>query len=166
MAACGLTSVSFMHQEIKLVLRQSSYAVRMAQPRDSERIAELAEQLAYPCTGKEVRERLSQMQDANQYAVLVAELPTGQIAGWIGLYVFRAVELETVAEISGLIVDENIRSCGIGKMLLDAAEEWARHVGCRVISVRSNVKRDRAHQFYTNNGYEHVKTQKELRKKV
>jgi GNAT superfamily N-acetyltransferase len=155
-----------MYQEIKLDLRQSSYAVRMAQPHDSDRIAELAEQLGYPCTGKEVQERLSQMRDANQHAVFVAELPTGQIAGWIGLYVFRAVELETVAEISGLIVDENIRSCGIGKMLLDAAEEWARHVGCRVISVRSNVKRDRAHQFYTNNGYEHTKTQKELRKKI
>jgi|SRR5579863_781869 len=166
MAACGLTTVSFMHQEIKLVLRQSSYAVRMAQPRDSDRIAELAEQLGYLCTGKEVRERLCQMQDANQYAVFVAELPTGQIAGWIGLYVFRAVEMETVAEISGLIVDEDIRSCGLGKMLLDAADEWARRVGCRVMSVRSNVKRDRAHQFYTNNGYEHVKTQKELRKKV
>jgi len=106
------------------------------------------------------------MQDANQYALFVAELPTGQIAGWIGLYVFRAVEMETVAEISGLIVDEDIRSCGIGKMLLDAAEEWAQRVGCRVISVRSNVKRDRAHQFYTNNGYEHIKTQKQLRKEL
>ncbi len=155
-----------MHQEIKLVLSQSSYAVRLAEPRDSDRIADLAGQLGYPCTGEEVRERLRQMQDANQYAVLVAELPTGQIAGWIGLYVFRAVELETVAEISGLIVDEDVRSCGIGKVLLDAADEWAQGVGCHVISVRSNVKRDRAHQFYTNNGYEHIKTQKELRKKL
>jgi GNAT superfamily N-acetyltransferase len=158
--------VSSMHQEIKLVSSQSAYAVRLAQPRDCDRIADLAEQLGYPCTGKEVRERLSQMPDANQCAVFVAELPTGQIAGWIGLYVFRAVEMETVAEISGLIVDQNIRSCGIGKMLLDAADEWARRVGCHVISVRSNVKRDRAHQFYTNNGYEHIKTQKELRKKL
>src|SRR5580692_104536 len=166
MVACDLTKVSSMHQEIKLVLHQSSYAVRTAQPRDSDRIAELAGQLGYPCTGKEVSERLSQMQDAHQYAVLVAELPTGQIAGWIGLHVFRAVELETVAEISGLIVDEDIRSCGIGKVLLDAADEWARRVGCNVISVRSNIKRDRAHQFYANNGYEHVKTQKELRKKL
>jgi GNAT superfamily N-acetyltransferase len=155
-----------MHQEIKLVLGRSSYAVRLAEPRDSDRIADLAEQLGYPCTGKEVRERLGQMQYATQYAVFVAELPTGQIAGWIGLYVFRAVEMETFVEISGLIIDEDIRSCGIGKMLLDAAEEWARRVGCHVISVRSNVKRDRAHQFYTNNGYEHIKTQKELRKEL
>lgn len=63
------------------------------------------------------------MQDANQYAVFVAELPTGQIGGWIGLYVFRAIEMETVADISGLIVDEGVRCCGIGKMLIAAAEE-------------------------------------------
>jgi GNAT superfamily N-acetyltransferase len=152
--------VSCMNQEIERVSIQSACAVRLAQPGD------LAGQLGYPSTGEEVRKRLNQMQDANQYAVFVAELPTGQIAGWIGLYIFRTVELETIAEISGVIVDEDIRSCGIGKMLLDAADEWARRVECHVISVRSNVKRDRAHQFYTNNGYEHVKTQKELRKKL
>jgi GNAT superfamily N-acetyltransferase len=155
-----------MKQETEFALMRSGCTVRMAQARDSDRIADLAGHLGYPSTGEEVRKRLSQMQDANQYAVFVAELRVGQIAGWIGLYAFRAVELETVAEISGLIVDEDIRSCGIGKMLIDAAEEWARRVGCHVISVRSNVKRDRAHQFYTNNGYEHVKTQKELRKKL
>jgi GNAT superfamily N-acetyltransferase len=155
-----------MKQESEVVLTQSGCTVRPAQPCDCERIAFLAGQLGYPSTGEEVRKRLSQMLDANQYAVFVAELPAGQIAGWIGLYVFRAVELETTVEISGLIVDEGIRSCGIGKILLDAAEAWARSLGCSAISVRSNVTRDRAHRFYTANGYEHVKTQKEFRKKL
>jgi len=41
--------------------------------------------------------------------------------------------------------------------LLDAAEKWARGVGCDAISVRSNVKRERAHQFYRDNGYIDVK---------
>jgi GNAT superfamily N-acetyltransferase len=155
-----------MNQEIETVSTQSARVVRLAQPRDSDRIAELAGQLGYPSTGEEVRKRLSQMQDANQYAVFVAELPAGQIAGWIGLYVFRAVELEAAAEINGLIVDAGIRSCGIGKTLLDAAEAWARTIGCNAISVRSNVTRNRAHGFYTANGYEHAKTQKEFRKKL
>lgn len=155
-----------MPQEIEHDSSQSACTVRLARRSDSDRIAELAGQLGYPSTGEEVRKRLSQMQDAKQHAVFVAEILTGQVAGWIGIGVFRAVELETFAEITGLIVDEDTRSCGIGKMLLDAADKWARRVGCPVISVRSNVTRDRAHQFYTNNGYEYVKTQKELRKKL
>jgi GNAT superfamily N-acetyltransferase len=48
--------------------------------------------------------------------------------------------------------------------LLEAAEEWARSRGCGAISVHSSAKRDRAQRFYANNGYQHIKTQKLLRK--
>lgn len=127
-------------------------------------MAELAIQLGYECTGQDVRRRLEEMQDARHYAVYVAELSEWHVVGWIAAYVFQAVELDNLAEISGLIVDEALRSTGIGKTLLDATEKWARHVGCTVISVHSNLIRDRAHRFYTNNGFEPVKTQRVLHK--
>jgi GNAT superfamily N-acetyltransferase len=155
-----------MKQQSNVASVQLTCAVRLAQPCDCEAMANLAGQLGYKCTKEEIRKRLSDMQDATHYAVFVAELGGGQVAGWIGAHVFRSVELATCAEISGLIVDQDMRSRGIGKTLLDAAEAWARSIGCDVISVRSNVKRDRAHQFYTNNGYEHGKTQKEFRKNL
>lgn len=81
--------------------------------------------------------------------------------GWIGAYVFRSVEMDSCTKISGLVVGHDMRSRGIGKILLDAAERWARGIGSRTISVRSNVERDRAHQFYLNNGYQHHKTQED-----
>jgi GNAT superfamily N-acetyltransferase len=152
-----------MKPKLDAVSVEFACTVRPAQPRDCDRIAELTAQLGYQCSGDEVRQRFGEMQDANQYAVFVAQLPEGQVAGWIGAYLFRAVEINTYAEISGLVVDEDHRSHGIGKILLDAAEKWARSVGCQTISVRSNVKRDRAHQFYAKYGYEHLKTQKEFR---
>lgn len=155
-----------MNQEPNVVTVQSACAVRPAQPCDCDAMAGLAAQLGYECTSEEVQERLNHMQDPRQYAVFVAELPGGQIAGWIGTYLFRSVETPSRAEINGLVVDSGVRSRGIGKLLLDAAEEWARSIGCEVISVRSNVKRDRAHRFYTVNGYEHVKTQKEFHKSL
>jgi GNAT superfamily N-acetyltransferase len=155
-----------MKQETESVLTHLGCTVRLAQPCDSERIADLAGQLGYPSTGEEVRTRLNEMSDANLYAVFVAELPGGQIAGWIGVHLLRAVELDTTAEISGLIVSEGFRCGRIGKALLDAAEEWSRSVGCSSISVHSNVTRERAHRFYAVNRYEHVKTQKVLHKKL
>jgi GNAT superfamily N-acetyltransferase len=145
---------------------KSTCAVRAPEPGDYDRMADLAGQLGYPCRGEEIGMRLAEMQDPNQYAVYVAQLSVGQIAGWIGVYIFRAVELDRCAEISGLIVDQQIRSRGIGKVLLDAAEEWARSQGCNVISVLSNVTRDRAHGFYRKNGYERNKTQEYLRKSL
>jgi GNAT superfamily N-acetyltransferase len=157
---------NLMKQETEIASTRSGCTVRLAQASDSDRIADLAGQLGYPSTGEEVGKRLNEMRDASQYAVFVAELSGGQIAGWIGVYIFRAVEMETAAEINGLIVDETVRCYGIGKALLDAAEEWSRSVGCSVLSVRSNVIRERAHRFYTANCYQHVKTQKEFRKKL
>jgi GNAT superfamily N-acetyltransferase len=155
-----------MKQPANVVSVQSTCAVRPAQPCDCEAMADLAGQLGYECTGEEVRKRLRDMQDSNQYAVFVAELPERQIAGWIGASLFRSIETASCVEINGLVVDNGIRSRGIGKILLSAVEEWARSIGFDVISVHSNVTRDRAHRFYLNNGYAQVKTQKEFRKSL
>jgi GNAT superfamily N-acetyltransferase len=143
---------------------QDACTVRRPRSGDYEAMAELAGQLGYPSTGPDVRRRLGEMRDSRQYAVYVAELANGRIAGWIGVYVFRAVELNGFVEISGLVVDERIRSRGIGKMLLDAAEGWARERGYEGISVRSNTKRERAHAFYRRNGFQGDKTQASLYK--
>jgi GNAT superfamily N-acetyltransferase len=155
-----------MKQQLNAASVHSSCAVRPAQPCDCDGMADLARQLGYKCTGEEVRKRLRDMQDSNQYTALVAELPERQIAGWIGAYLFRSIETGSCVEINGLVVDERFRSRGIGKTLLSAAEEWARSIGFDVISVHSNVMRDRAHRFYLRNGYAHVKTQKEFHKSL
>jgi GNAT superfamily N-acetyltransferase len=127
-------------------------------------MAELAGQLGYPCTEQQVHDRVEEMANSREQAVFVAARHGEAVEGWIGIFIFRAVELDKCAEISGLIVDEAARSQGVGKALLDAAEAWARSAGCGAISVHSNIKRRRAHGFYMRNGYASVKTQEFLRK--
>jgi GNAT superfamily N-acetyltransferase len=68
--------------------------------------------------------------------------------------------------LNGLIVAEGHRSLGAGARLLEAAESWARKHDCPSMSVRSNVVRERAHDFYLRRGYEHYKTQKAFRKNL
>jgi len=147
-------------------LTPSLCAVRAVQPGDYAKIADLAGQLGYPSTEERVRQRIHGMQDSNQYGVLVAEQLDGSIAGWVGVYIFRSVETDICAQISGLVVDQSTRSHGIGRALLDAAEGWARSKGCPAIAVLSNVVRDRAHGFYKDNGYTQVKTQHSFRKNL
>ena len=95
-----------MKLQLNVASVQSTCAVRPAQPYDCEAMADLARQLGYECTAEEVQKRLRDMQDANQYTVLVAEFPEGQIAGWIGAYLFRSIETGSCVEINGLVVDE------------------------------------------------------------
>ena len=140
--------------------------VRPPGPADYPAMAELAGQLGYPSTAREVRARLAGMKDPRQYTVFVAETSDGQVAGWIGVFIFRCVERAPCAEINGLIVDGGQRSQGIGKLLLDAAEKWARRRGCAEITVHSNVIRRRAHRFYERHGYQRVKTQKLFAKRL
>jgi GNAT superfamily N-acetyltransferase len=137
--------------------------IRKARPQDYVRIAELAGQLGYPSPADEIAKRLDGMKGLPEHAVFVAQLGD-EIAGWLGAYVCRMVEADARAEISGLVIDEEYRSQGIGLLLLARAEEWAREKGCRAIGLRSNVIRDRAHAFYERHGYTHSKTQKAFRK--
>ena len=98
--------------------------------------------------------------------MLVAESPECRVIGWLHVSVSPLLEVELRAEVNGLVVDDDERSRGTGALLLQAAEEWARIRGCKNMSVRSNVIRERAHQFYLRHGYEHYKTQKAFRKSL
>jgi GNAT superfamily N-acetyltransferase len=86
------------------------------------------------------------------------------LVGWIHVSAVNLIESDLRAEVNGLIVADSHRSLGAGAKLLVAAEDWARNCGCRAVNVRSNVVRERAHQFYERQGYEHYKTQKAFRK--
>jgi GNAT superfamily N-acetyltransferase len=126
----------------------------------------LCGQLGYPTTAKEMTARLRQALRAKNGECFVAEMKEGGVIGWVHVSVTPLLEVERRAEVNGLVVDEKARSRGAGARLLDAAEKWARKMGCRGMSLRSNVIRDRAHTFYLRHGYEHYKTQKAFRKQL
>jgi GNAT superfamily N-acetyltransferase len=145
-----------------------AFAGKIRPPRGSDhaRMADLAGQLSYPTTPEEIARRLDGLKGSGDHAVFVAELASGEIAGWIAVFVYRTVEADARAEISGLVVDERFRSQRIGERLLERSEEWARERACATIGLRSNVIRERAHTFYQRHGYKHIKTQKSFRKSL
>jgi GNAT superfamily N-acetyltransferase len=145
---------------------RTSIRIRKARRSDAERIAQLSGELGYPATAAQIATRLRQLKPASKHAVFVAESPdaaTG-LVGWLHVSVSHLLESDIRAEVNGLIVAEGQRSAGAGAKLLQAAEEWARRHGGQAMNVRSNVIRERAHEFYARHGYEHYKTQKAFRK--
>lgn len=144
--------------------KKNELRIRLAKIGDAVPLAELTGQLGYPATPAEIRERMKGIRPAVQHALFVAETKDAEVIGWIHVSKQPLLEAEIVAQINGLVVAERHRSLGVGVRLLDAAEDWARKHGCKGMSVRSNVIRERAHQFYERNGFEHYKTQKSFRK--
>jgi GNAT superfamily N-acetyltransferase len=138
-------------------------AIRLACAGDEERIAILCQQLGYPASQEEVRRRLNQIQQDDQHTVYVAEL-SGYVVGWVHVHFCQLLVADPQAEIGGLVVDEGHRRCGIGRLLMQQAEQWAREKGCWAVYLRSNVVRKDAHAFYEGIGYSNVKTSTAFRK--
>jgi GNAT superfamily N-acetyltransferase len=138
--------------------------IRRARSADAPQIAVLAGQLGYPATTSEMRERLLGIKPASLHAVFVADAPEEGVIGWVHVSKQPLLEVEMRAEVNGLVIAEGQRGFGAGARLLATSEDWARKHGCKSMSVRSSVIRERAHKFYERSGYEHYKTQKSFRK--
>jgi GNAT superfamily N-acetyltransferase len=140
--------------------------VRRATLGDAERLAELSAQLGYPSTPGEVKSRFQQIRGDDDHSVCVAELEDGRVVGWIHVCVSYLIESNPRAEIGGLVVDEARRGSGVGKLLMQHAEDWARSKRLDAVYLRSNVIRKDAHRFYERLGYKNTKTQHAFLKKL
>jgi len=138
--------------------------VRRASRDDIPQLPELCAQLGYETTETEIRERFDDIASCFDEEIFVAEIADGRIAGFLTIFVMRTIASDPRAEVSGLVVHESHRTRGVGKLLMQTGETWAREHGCGAVTLRSNVIRDVAHRFYENLGYKHIKTQKSFRK--
>jgi GNAT superfamily N-acetyltransferase len=86
--------------------------------------------------------------------VLVAERE-GEVVGMCQLIVFRHLQERggRCGEIESMHVEEQQRSSGIGGVLLEAAVNEARALGCYRVQLTSNKARVDAHRFYGRHGF-------------
>lgn len=137
-------------------------AVREALQSDAARIAALAAQLGYEVPVAHVERQIGRIND--ERTVFVAVVPRAGVVGWIGVALREAVIDSARADIEGLVVEDEYRGNGIGQLLVEAAETWARRRGCTSMRLVSNVVRERAHEFYERLGYDVLKTQHAFKK--
>lgn len=142
-----------------------STSTRTATINDVEYITELSCQLGYETTREKTRQRLTEILNHTDNCVFVV-VNNAKVIGWIhGFYSLR-VESENFVEIGGLVVDNNYRNKGIGKLLIETVYNWSRLKECNTIRVRSNTIRKEAHQFYKNLGFTETKEQKVFGKQL
>jgi len=85
--------------------------------------------------------------------ILVCE-ENGCICGCGILTIYYSLHFsQKSAEIVNLIVDENVRSRGIGKELLLSLEQIAIDNGCVCLELSSGKQREAAHRFYEREGF-------------
>ena len=141
-------------------------ALRQMRPEDTAAVAMLTTQLGYPATEDEIRRRYDLIKDRWDARLFVAHQSGNRIVGWIHVQATYLLECDAHAEIWGLVVADTARGTGIGRRLVEAAEEWAQMRGLGEMAVRSNHLRTEALGFYEHLGYKVMKTQNAFRKNL
>lgn len=138
--------------------------IRIARPEDSIAIAEItAEGLGYDCVPEIIAQNIAAL-DSSHARLFVAE-EDGEVVGFVEPQVYEAVYFLPLVNILGLAVRESHRGMGIGKALMEAAENWAKEIGATGVRLNSGADRTNAHAFYRNIGYEAKKQQIRFLKK-
>ncbi len=138
--------------------------VREAFASDAPRIAALCVQLGYEVPLKHVERTIARREP--DFDIFVAVVPRVGVVGWATVAIDETLIATRHAELHGLVVDDEFRGGGIGRLLLERVERFAREAGCSMLRLRSNVLRERAHPFYERNGYGSPKSQRVFEKRL
>jgi GNAT superfamily N-acetyltransferase len=136
--------------------------IRPASLDDAAEIAELVTDLGYATSALAMRERLSFIAADPDKATFVADAG-GTVQGVAGVSVDRSYERDgCYSRLLVLVVASASRGGGIGRLLVEAVEDWARARGAQELYVNSGLHRGDAHAFYeragfTRNGFRFVK---------
>jgi GNAT superfamily N-acetyltransferase len=133
--------------------------VRRAAVTDAAEIARLSVQFGHPVRVPELVARIATLDEMPSQYLAVAEVPGAKLLGWIQVERRLVLVAGARAEIVGLVVDAAARRFGVGTLLGNAAQQWARAAKLGQMIVRSNVVRDASHEFYLALGYSRAKTQ-------
>ena len=133
--------------------------IRQATINDTPEITLLSHQLGYSISEEQTMQNIKAILGNEDHDAFVA-INNGHAVGWIGVSYIIQIESPPSCEIRGLVVHEQYRKMGIGKMLIEKVKQWCRRKGNNLLRLRCNAKRTEAHSFYLSLGFEETKQQK------
>ena len=135
--------------------------IREVAAEDALEISMLSHQLGYSISEQQTLQNINALKRITHNEVFVAVYKE-KLIGWTGLSYVTSLTSPPLCEIHGLIVNEQFRGRGIGKMLIEKAKEWSKNKGTNKLRLRCNIQRTEALLFYQKIGFIEVKQQKVL----
>ncbi len=127
--------------------------IRPATADDADRIAALFTEEGYPSGPSDILDRLGRF-DSLYSRVLVAD-HDGEVLGFVAVHALPRFEhSDRIVRVMALVVDEGVRERGVGRRLMEAAEDVAREVGAAFVEVTAGHHRPDAARLYVELGYD------------
>lgn len=138
-------------------VRHASIAIRLVTPDDfsavTSLLAELGRPALNPATARETAAVFARHVTAPDTASLLAER-AGETVGFLSLHFRDRLNHPTPeAWIPDLVVTEREHGTGVATALMERAVDFARERGCHRLTLESGYARQRAHRFYTREGF-------------
>jgi aminoglycoside 6'-N-acetyltransferase I len=139
--------------------------IRTATPEDLEELADLCFALWPESPREEHRGELVETLAGRNPSTLpltyfVAEAAGGEVVGFLEAGLRSHADCcdvsRPVGYIEGWYVEETWRRRGVGRLLVEAAEKWAREQGCREMASDSLIENALSEEAHTGLGYEVV----------
>lgn len=138
--------------------------IRKAELRDAEALCCLNQKdLGYDFELEKTKQNISEILRKEDNCIWVA-CADEYIAGYIHVQLYQAIYAPRMINIMGIAVSKEYQRCGIGRMLLIEAENWARKRNAAGIRLVSGTGRSGAHVFYERCGYGQKRTQYNFKK--
>lgn len=119
--------------------------------------------LGYDYPLEKTKKKLEKILSNNNYRVLVA-VYKDEVVGYIEAHDYESLYQDSLKDIMALVVAKDFQNMGIGGMLIDSIEKWARDESSKGLRLVTREKREQAHNFYMKKGFKEIKLQKNFKK--
>lgn len=138
--------------------------IREALPNDAQAIAKLNHsQMGYNFSAEDTYKRLCIILSSEKDKIFVATID-GEVVGYVHANDYDLVYCDHMKNIMGIAVDGQVKRQGVGRLLMNAVETWARNTNASGIRLVSGATRTVAHEFYRRCGFGDEKAQINFRK--
>ena len=116
--------------------------IRSAKVSDSERISELMKELGYTVSDALIKDKLSEISSSDIDEVYVCDIDD-VVVGCMSLHLTQLFhQMGRAGRITSLVVSNSERGSGVGKKLIEKADEYFQINGCSKAEVTSGDQRE------------------------
>jgi GNAT superfamily N-acetyltransferase len=128
--------------------------IRPCTPDDAVTVSTLLGELGYTVSIRQATEQVAELSSTGADPIFLA-VADGQVLGLLALHLCRMLQYASpIVRVTALVVDRRARRRGVGKLLMERAEQIGSAAGCEFVELTSAMDREEAHAFYRSIGYQ------------
>jgi hypothetical protein len=128
--------------------------IRPCTPDDAVTVSTLLGELGYTVSIRQATEQVAELSRTGADPIFLA-VADGQVLGLLAMHLCRMLQYASpIVRVTALVVDRRARRRGVGKLLMERAEQIGSAAGCEFVELTSAIDRTEAHAFYRSIGYE------------